>query len=383
MNQDLKNIEKSLVKSFLIGAFVFLIIFECIFAFGRHFLEKNNHEKKFIATTNTYIEWKPADKNFRPLFGVIITDFEGKIIKSLAPNLEDAQNLTEIFTEEILQTLSDKKISYYDNLMARKVNFRWLSYYFFDNAYDDMNLFRSLGLFLILDLILLFPVWFLSRLYIRRILQPVQENIDTMTHFVHDAGHELKTPLAIMSGNLQLMRDFDKKDYDLIDESLATIDSMNESIQWLLELADLKMPDLKQKSNIFELVDSEIKKAKNDKNIKIFNHISSDSTVLASEKHLSILLRNLIENSIKYNKENWKVDIYFEKNILKISDTGIGMNNEDLKRIFDRFYRINQNSSVQGSGIGLTLVDKVARLYGWQVEVQSEFDKGSTFIIKF
>lgn len=59
------------------------------------------------------------------------------------------------------------------------------------------------------------------------------------------------------------------------------------------------------------------------------------------------------------------------------------MNNEDLKRIFDRFYRINQNSSVQGSGIGLTLVDKVARLYGWQVEVQSEFDKGSTFIIKF
>lgn len=64
------------------------------------------------------------------------------------------------------------------------------------------------------------------------------------------------------------------------------------------------MPDLKQKSNIFELVDSEIKKAKNDKNIKIFNHISSDSTVLASEKHLSILLRNLIENSIKYNKEN-------------------------------------------------------------------------------
>lgn len=346
-------------------------------------MEKNNHEKRFIATTNTYIEHKPADKNFRPLFGVIIADYDGKIIKSLAPNIEDAQNLKEIFTEDILQKITDTKISYYNDLIVRKVNFHWLSYYFFDNNYDDTNLIRSLILFLILDLVLLVPIWFLSRIYIRRILQPVQENIDTMTHFVHDAGHELKTPLAIMSGNLQLMRDFDKKDYSLIEESIATIDSMNESIQWLLELADLKMPDLKQKSNIFELVDSEIKKAKNDKNIKIFNHISHDCAVLASEKHLSILLRNLIENSIKYNKENWKVNIYFEKNILRISDTGIGMNDEDLKRIFDRFYRINKNSSIQGSGIGLTLVDKIARLYGWQIEVKSELDKGSTFIIKF
>lgn len=86
-------------------------------------MEKNNHEKRFIATTNTYIEHKPADKNFRPLFGVIIADYDGKIIKSLAPNIEDAQNLKEIFTEDILQKITDTKISYYNDLIVRKVNF--------------------------------------------------------------------------------------------------------------------------------------------------------------------------------------------------------------------------------------------------------------------
>lgn len=69
------------------------------------------------------------------------------------------------------------------------------------------------------------------RNYVRKILTPVKENIDTMSHFVHDAGHELKTPIAIISGNLQIMRENPKVDYELIEESLETIHTMNESIQ--------------------------------------------------------------------------------------------------------------------------------------------------------
>lgn len=90
-----------------------------------------------------------------------------------------------------------------------------------------------------------------------------------------------------------------------------------------------------------------------------------------------------MENAIKYNRENGEIKIAFEKNTLIISDTGIGMSEENLKRIFDRFYRINQNSRIAGSGIGLTLVERIAKLYEWDIKVTSEVGVGTTFRIRF
>ena len=214
-------------------------------------------------------------------------------------------------------------------------------------------------------------------------MRPIRENFDTMTHFVHDAGHELRTPLAIMSGNLQIMRDSNHVEYELIEESLSTIDSMTESIQWLLELADLRLPEGKQESNLRKIIDDEISRANNPQNILIKNTVSKKYNISASEQHLSIVIRNLLENAIKYNRENGEIKIAFEKNTLIISDTGIGMSEENLKRIFDRFYRINQNSRIAGSGIGLTLVERIAKLYEWDIKVTSEVGVGTTFRIRF
>lgn len=221
------------------------------------------------------------------------------------------------------------------------------------------------------------------QMYIRRIFRPIRENIDTMTHFVHDAWHELKTPLAIISGNLQIMRDSIHTDYDLVEESLSTIDTMNESIQGLLELADLKMPQQNEKTHLYHLITQEIKRANNHKNVTIQSDIPEKILIAASEKHLSILIRNLLENAIKYNKEQGSVSISFRKNTLKIQDTGIGMEAEDISRIFDRFYRINKHSDQKGSWIGLTLVDRIVKLYDWKIAVESVPGEGTTISVTF
>ena len=84
--------------------------------------------------------------------------------------------------------------------------------------------------FIIIDIFLLFPFYFIGRYAVGRTLEPVAENIDTMSHFIHDAGHELKTPLAIVSGNLQILRDSKKPDLEIIEESISTIYSMGDSI---------------------------------------------------------------------------------------------------------------------------------------------------------
>jgi signal transduction histidine kinase len=71
-----------------------------------------------------------------------------------------------------------------------------------------------------MDGIILLPFFFMGRFFVRETLKPIGDNIDAMNHFIHDAGHELKTPLAIMSGNLQLLRDTKTKDMTLIEESI-------------------------------------------------------------------------------------------------------------------------------------------------------------------
>lgn len=76
MSQNLKKTENSLVRTFLIGAFVFLLVFETFFAISRHLWEKTNKERNFVQITNNYFSGRPIDKNFRPLFGAIFTDNE-------------------------------------------------------------------------------------------------------------------------------------------------------------------------------------------------------------------------------------------------------------------------------------------------------------------
>jgi signal transduction histidine kinase len=92
------------------------------------------------------------------------------------------------------------------------------------------DILRDIVRFIIIDIFLLFPFYFIGRYAVGRTLEPVAENIDTMSHFIHDAGHELKTPLAIVSGNLQILRDSKKPDLEIIEESISTIYSMGDSI---------------------------------------------------------------------------------------------------------------------------------------------------------
>jgi len=93
-------------------------------------------------------------------------------------------------------------------------------------------------------------------------------------------------------------------------------------------------------------------------------------------------MRNLIENALKYNREDGSVDISFMKNTLRVADTGIGILPEEQERIFDRFYRAHTGSGKAGSGIGLTLVERIARLYDWHISVESELNTGTTIIVK-
>lgn len=112
------------------------------------------------------------------------------------------------------------------------------------------------------------------------------------------------------------------------------------------------------------------------------NHIPENASVFASERHISLFLHNLIENAMKYNTENGSVEIAFIRRTLTIRDTGVGISEKDQERIFDRFFRVDPGSGVLGSGIGLALVSRIAKLYHWTVSVKSAEGEGTTISVK-
>lgn len=145
----------------------------------------------------------------------------------------------------------------------------------------------------------------MGRYFVRETLKPVDDNLDSMHHFINDAGHELKTPLAIISGNLQILRDSKKEDKSLVTESISTIQSMTGSLDGLLELVNLKEKKkivLKLKENI----EDEVRKYKNlieEKNLTVKTDIDAGLQGMIDPKHFSLLFGNILKNAITYNKE--------------------------------------------------------------------------------
>jgi two-component system phosphate regulon sensor histidine kinase PhoR len=96
---------------------------------------------------------------------------------------------------------------------------------------------------------------------------------------------------------------------------------------------------------------------------------------------LRILVGNIIQNAIKYSHKNSTIDIYLDKNILKIKDNGIGIQSDDIKNIFDRFYRVDKSRARGGYGLGLSIVKSISELHNFNITVDSQYNEYTQFII--
>ncbi|SEG10366.1 HAMP domain-containing protein [Caloramator fervidus] len=213
--------------------------------------------------------------------------------------------------------------------------------------------------------------------------------------FVADASHELKSPLAGMKVLVESLIQGGFEDKAVRDEFLQSInkeiDRLSKLVNGLLELAQIENADeLKMTSlNIKELLKEVIKSLEpiaKSKNISIY--LNGDGIILnLNRDNMFRALYNLIENAIKYSNENSKIDILIERDdVAKITirDYGIGIPEEDLPYIFDRFYRVDKTRARKtgGAGLGLSIVKHIIKLHKGDIEVKSKVGEGTAFIIK-
>ncbi len=258
---------------------------------------------------------------------------------------------------------------------------------FYQNArYSWEDILRDFLLLLFLVTLISGGIYFIWYRFVWQALGPVEESMKDMSDFTHNAGHELKTPLAVVRGNLQILlaeKQFDKK---LAKKSITQIDEMTDLIDWLRDISELgKLADL-ESINLPKEVQKIVENLEklSHKNWVTLHWIFPEKFIIkANKQELDIFLSNIIKNAIIYNKKGWKVDILMQKNILTIKDTWVGMTREQQEKIFDRLYRADTSRNTQGFGIWLSLVSKIAEANNWKLHVESTPGEWTSFEIVF
>ncbi|KKR20812.1 MAG: Two-component hybrid sensor and regulator [Parcubacteria group bacterium GW2011_GWE2_39_37] len=214
--------------------------------------------------------------------------------------------------------------------------------------------------------------------------------------FMADVSHELRTSLTIIQGNLELMfinKDCKSENLESHQQILSEVKRMS---AMLTDLATITNSEDNQRLNykkinldeLISLVCKSLKVIADTKNIKIeFKKDIIGTEMMADESKLEKLFSNLIRNAIRYNKNNgwiriWKEITETEIKIM-VEDNGVGISQEHLPNIFERFYRVDRARTRNdgGSGLGLAICQWVANGHGGKIEVESALGKGSLFTV--
>lgn len=228
-------------------------------------------------------------------------------------------------------------------------------------------------------------------------IERLEESFKKQNQFISDASHELKTPISVIQGYANLINRWGKSDPNVLQESIESIiaetEHMSTLIKKLLFLAKSdqnKMNVQKRKVFLDDLVREVIKEIDImgvEREI-IYNELDK-TEVFADADLIKQLLWIYTENAIKYTKNNGIIifKVYNDKKYgyVSIGDNGLGIDEEDIKRIFDRFYRADKsrNKEIPGTGLGLSIANWIAKVNDIKILVESTKGEGTTFINRF
>ena len=220
--------------------------------------------------------------------------------------------------------------------------------------------------------------------------------------FINNMTHELKTPIASISLAAQMLNDKSvTKSQQMLGHLSGVINDETKRLRFLVEKV-LQMSMFDKKKAVFK--EKELDLNEMVENIaksftlrvehtggKIYTEIEAiDSAIFVDEMHFQNVIFNLMDNAVKYRKQDKPIDIYLrtwndnDHLYLSVRDTGLGIKKENLKKIFDKFYRVHTGNvhDAKGFGLGLAYVHKVVDLHDGEIKVESEYGKGTTFTIK-
>lgn len=230
---------------------------------------------------------------------------------------------------------------------------------------------------------------------INAMLDRIETSYESQKQFVSDASHELRTPIAVIQGYINMLNRWGSSNEEVLQESIEAIQNEARSMQDLVEkLLFLSRHDkktlklTKKRFNMRLLVEDMVKETKLVAANRVINNPHMEDVIVYGDKQaLKQAIRIFIENAIKYTKDGDEISISCQNVngdcVITVSDTGIGMTRKDVDNIFNRFYRSEhvRNQNISGHGLGLSLAKLIILAHTGKIKVRSQFKKGSSFII--
>lgn len=223
-------------------------------------------------------------------------------------------------------------------------------------------------------------------LELNKMAESLEQMEDNRRYFIASVSHELKTPMTIIMGSIEAILDGlvateDQNEYlQVIFNEVKRLSNVVTSMSNLTKIDSGQMRLERNKVNINEIIRQVVfnfDKAISNKNIKIYGLNNEDIFVKADNDLLYQVIYNLIENAIKFVNENGYIKIRYQYSAdlvyVGIKNSGMGINGDDIKHIFDKFYKVDESRSMDknGMGLGLYIVKKILKLHGSDIEVES------------
>lgn len=409
------SLKKKLTIVFTLLVFAIAALLEWVFFTAKYYNYTFNEKKVFDSVTskveNKFIslnEFIAAYDIWKKIFRM--WEWSSGRLNMVKPNTEDivsliiinkekrelvfsnvTDNLSIKFVEDALSESKYWKINQEEWYLIKKIfvkeNNNDYDVLFIKNLrYSFSDYLRDLLWFIFITILFSVLFYYIWLKFVSKNLKPVEDNLRDMQDFIHNAWHELKTPISIIHSNLQLIKATKTFEDDLVKEWITEINRLDHLIESLIELSNINGSWNKEKLNIWNEIKEIIKdfKVEADKRQIIIKFRKIDEKqLIINKQYFYILFSNILWNAIKYSNVWGKVDVTLKKDKLIIKDNWIWIDKENLNKIFDRFFIIWKSRNTEWHWIWLSLVKKIANINNWKIRVKSEEKKWSEFIIEF
>lgn len=226
-------------------------------------------------------------------------------------------------------------------------------------------------------------------------LDRMETSYESQKQFVSDASHELRTPIAVIKGYVNMLNRWGAKDPEVLQESIEALKNesnmMQDLVEKLLFLSRHDKKTLKLEKKLFDMgsvVEEMIKETKMvAKNRKVESLAVEKVRVYGDKQSLKQAIRVFIDNAIKYTRDGDTITISCRNVngncVICVADTGIGMTRKDLDHIFNRFYRSDdvRNRKIEGHGLGLSIAKLIIMAHTGRIKIRTQYTKGTSFTV--
>ena len=229
-----------------------------------------------------------------------------------------------------------------------------------------------------------------------RTLKPIKEMLDEQNRFITDSSHELRTPLTSLRSEIEV--GLRNKKLGLSDsrrilesnlEDVISLQALSDNLLELSQNGTFVNKNLMEDVSLSTVIKNATRKVENlakTKQIKVESKIGNIKVYGVADRLTEVFVI-LLDNAIKYSKTGSTILVSSEKTkeqiVVKVKDNGIGIKEEDLPHIFDRFYRAEKSRTQDGYGLGLSIAKKIVEVHNGDIKAESKQNAGTTFIINF